>query len=139
MPKPPGTLESRKASARFDKVELKGLAGRLGGWKAKAANALTHQLTGGDWVGGHVHLTATHVHFEPDVLHRMAVRDADTLVSAIPLSGIEGVSTRWVIAQKAVDLALADGGVFSFICDGATALAARIAAMAGAARSGPKA
>ena len=126
MAKPDGTVMSRKADACFDRVELKGLAGKLGGWKAKVANGLTRQITGGDWVGGHAHLTADAVHFEPDFLHRLAIRDADDKTLCLPLSDVRDVTTRWVLARKAVDIHLGEGAVVSLICDGATPFAEAI-------------
>ncbi len=123
MAKPDGTLMSRKADAGFDRVELNGLVGRLGGWKAKVANGLTRQITGGDWVGGHAHLTADAVHFEPDFLHRIAIKDADTRTLCIPLSDVKDVTTRWVLARKAVDIHMGDGAVVSLVCEGATRFA----------------
>lgn len=134
MSKPLGTLESRKANACFQGVALQGL-GKLGGWKASLANGLVRSLSGGDWIGGHVHITPTHLHFAPDLMHRMAVKDAAQYETAIALSEVTGLSTRWILAQKAIDLTLAGGGVFSVQCEGATALAGRLEAYVKAARA----
>lgn len=134
MAKPDGTLFSHKVNARFDNVELKRATKLVAGWDGRLSMGLAKRLTGGDWISGHVHVTASALHFAPDMISRLAVKDAEAVSFSVPLKDVSAVSTRWVIANKAVELTLEDGHVILLLAVlGATRLAERIEAQISAA------
>ena len=89
MAKPVGTLFSHKVNARFDSVELKRVTNLIAGWDGRLSMGLAKRLTGGDWISGNVHVTDSALHFAPDMISRLAVKDAAPLTLCVPRARVK--------------------------------------------------
>ena len=125
-------IDRRMASVLFAEAEP-GLAAKwMLGLDGRAGIAIARKLVGGSWVGGNAWLTHETLRFRPNLVNRMAHRNAETLGIAIPLGDIRSVAERFGLATRIIDIETA-AATLSLRCYRAQAFASAIDAARGAA------
>ena len=115
MPAPDAVVEKRLANALFKQAKISDLAAKALGSGGAAGLGAVEKLMGCLWVGGTAYLTPTTVEFHPNAINKLAHKDPEDLSVAIPLASVAGVTRRFGLGTKIIDIET-EAGVLSVRC-----------------------